>query len=562
MRRPDETLPAPGGGLAIVLHAHLPFVRHPAHDDFLEERWLSEAVIECHLPLLDVLAGWERDGIPGSLALSVSPTLAAMLSDPLLCSRVGRHLGRLGGLARDEEQRRFLQPGWRRAAAFHRERIARAQAAWEAIGGDLPGAWRRWEEAGRLELMTCAATHALLPLLTDAPLALEAQVRVAIDQHRLLFGHGPRGFWLPECAYAPGVEPVLRAAGVEWTVLEAHGVLGATPPPERGVLGPVRTPSGLACFGRDPSSARQVWSREVGYPGDPRYREFHRDVADDAEWGYLEPHMAGTGHRVPTGLKLHRVTGPGPDKEPYDPVAAGEALLGHARHFVGERLRWLAGRRDASAVPPLVVAPYDAELFGHWWMEGPGFLDAVGREAHARGLALVTPGGHLGLYPDAPVASPATSSWGEGGHLAVWLDESNAWMQRPLRRMTRHLERWLEQAGPGTGDPGERCLRQAAREWLLAHASDWPFLVRMGTARPYATERFHSHVARFDRLHAMGLGHEPVDASWLRQVEEEDNLFPGLDPRSWSLARHAVESASTRSRVAPARRPWQDRPAR
>jgi len=540
------------GSLAFVLHAHLPFVRHPAHDDFLEERWLFEVVVGCHVPLLWVLEGWERDGVPGGWTMSISPTLAAMLSDPLMRSRVGRHLERWERLARNEEERQTLQPAWQRVASFHRQRLARVRQTWEAIGGDLLGAWRAWERAGRIHLMTCGATHALLPLLSELPWAMRAQVDTAAREHRRHFGCPPRGFWLPECAYAPAVEPALRGAGIEWTVLETHGLLGAHPAPARGVLAPIRTPGGLTCFGRDPSSARQVWSRDVGYPGDPRYREFHRDVADDAEWSYVEPHAAGTGRRVPTGLKMHRVTGASGEKQPYDPDAALAAVGEHARHFVEARLRWLAGRADRGepvghGIPtspaPLIVAPYDAELFGHWWMEGPAFIDAVAREARLRGLGLVSLADHPAWSRGAHVARPAASSWGEGGHLGVWLDASNAWMQRPLRSMNLRLARWLDaarQSGPAGGRAGDaaamtrdRCLRQAAREWMLAWASDWPFLIRMNTARAYAEARFRSHVGRFDRLEAMAHGREGIDPSWLGMVEAEDNLFPEIDPASW-----------------------------
>jgi 1,4-alpha-glucan branching enzyme len=189
------------------------------------------------------------------------------------------------------------------------------------------------------------------------------------------------------------------------------------------------------------------------------------------------------------------------------------------------------------------VAPYDAELFGHWWMEGPAFIDAVAREARLRGLGLVSLADPSAWSRGAHVARPAMSSWGEGGHLGVWLDASNAWMQRPLRSMNLRLARWLDAArpsGPAGGRAGDaaamtrdRCLRQAAREWMLAWASDWPFLIRMNTARAYAEARFRSHVGRFDRLEAMAHGREGIDPSWLGMVEAEDNLFPEIDPASW-----------------------------
>lgn len=521
--------------LALVLHAHLPYVRHPEHEEFLEERWLFEAIAECYLPLIGVLEGWERDGVGGVLNLTVSPTLAAMLSDPLLCGRFGRHLERLCGLAGTEVERHLLQPEWARVAAFHGERFREVAAVWERIGGNVLGAWRRHAEAGRLELMTCAATHALLPLLVDTPGALRGQVRTAVAEHRRHFGREPGGIWLPECAYAPGIESELAAAGLRWFVVETHGLLLSRPPAPKGVFAPVLTSHGLAAFGRDPSSARQVWSRKGGYPGDPRYREFHADLSDEAEWGYLAPHVAGTGVRVPTGIKYHRVTGGDGVKALYDPAAAGEAVREHAAHFVGERARQLRAAARVSGEGLLSVSPYDAELFGHWWFEGPDFVDAVVRRVASggTGLRMTGLGEYLGEWGRLAVCEPAVSSWGEQGHLGVWLDEVNAWMQRPLRRMARRMAERLAEGG--AGEPGSvrwHFLSELARELMLAQASDWPFLIRMGTAREYARRRFDGHCEAFASLDAAGellvSGEGRERAGW------RQGLFPGVDPAWWA----------------------------
>jgi len=515
----------------LVFHAHLPFVRHPEHAEFLEERWLFEAIIECYIPLIWMLDGWARERVPGRFTLTVSPTLAAMLSDPLLQSRFDGHLRRMEELARHEEERHLFQPAWLDVARFHRARLARVRDTWEGIGHDLVSVWRRHAEEGRIEILTCAATHALLPLLTDQPGALRGQLRTAVQEHRRHFGVDPKGIWLPECAYSPGIEAALCDAGFRWFVLETHGLLLAKPPAPAGVLSPVITPNGLAAFARDPASARQVWSRQGGYPGDPRYREFHRDLADDAEWGYIAPFVAGTGVRVPTGIRYHRVTGPGLEKELYEPGAALAATREHAAHFVAERVRNPTG--CALPQPALMVAPYDAELFGHWWFEGPDFLDAVARiiASDPARIGMTTLGGYLRRHPVQPVCAPAESTWGEGGHLAVWLDETNAWMQRPLRRMGVQLGRL---AGTGSADPRrQRALRQAARELMLAQASDWPFLIRMGTAGDYARQRFERHVADFDRLIAMLTGRSPWDESGLMEIESRDNLFPDIQPEWW-----------------------------
>ncbi len=522
------------GGLALVLHAHLPFVRHPEHPRFHEETWLFEAIWECYLPLLGLMEGWERDRVRWALTLAVSPVLADMLRDPVLRSRFERHLESLAELAAREEERHVLQPRQQALARYYRGKIAVAREAWVRWGGDVTGALAGFARTGRLELLTCAATHALLPLLVDEPASLRAQLRVAVRAHREAFGVEARGIWLPECAYAPGLDPFLSDAGLRWFVLETHGVLQSVPPSPHAVYGPVVTPSGLAAFGRDPSSARQVWSREGGYPGDPRYREFHRDIAGEAEWGYVSSYLNGAEGRGFTGLKYHRITGRGDDKEWYVPDEAMSAARGHASHFVAERSREFARAAACMERPPLVVAPYDAELFGHWWHEGPCFLDAVMRGcADGRaGFSATTLAGYLGRFPSNPVAVPARSSWGDGGQLKVWLGESNAWMQTHLRVAGRRM---AEMAGaePAEGSWEARLLAQAGRELLLAQASDWPFLVSMGTAVSYARGRFEEHVGRFNRLHAQWTGAEPRDDAWLAEVEFRDDLFPWLDPGEW-----------------------------
>ena len=520
--------------LALVLHAHLPFVRHPEHAEFLEERWLFEAMVECYLPLLRVLDGWERAGVVGVLNLTVSPALAAMLSDDLLCRRFEGYLGQLEALAGREEERHILQPAMARVARHYRDRLAGVREVWVRESGKILAAWARHARAGRLELMTCAATHAMLPLLVDSPGALRGQIRTAVHEHRRHFGQAPRGIWLPECAYAPGIERELVQAGLRWFVVETHGLLLADPPSPHGIFGPVVTPAGMAAFARDPASARQVWSRQGGYPGDPRYREFHSDLADDAEWEYLAPYAAGTGARVATGLKYHRVTGGDGPKEPYDPDAAGVAVAEHAEHFVRERVRQLGVASKSMERVPMVVAPYDAELFGHWWYEGPQFIDAVVRRIAipGSGIGALGLGGYLGRHRANPVSQPAVSTWGEEGHLAVWLDPSNAWMQRPLRWMAGRMSALAKREASASG-VRLRALSQLARELMLAQSSDWPFLIRMGTAKEYARARFERHEAAFRKLEGMISGRESWDEPALVEMESKDNLFPGIDPQWW-----------------------------
>ncbi|MFM7100079.1 MAG: DUF1957 domain-containing protein, partial [Verrucomicrobiota bacterium] len=236
--------PEPEGWLALVLHAHLPFVRHPEHPRFHEESWLFEALAECYLPLLDRLAQWTRAGLEWRLTLTLSPTLAAMLSDDLLRRRFERYLGELAELAAREEDRQVLQPERRRLAAGQVARLAGRRRQWEELGGDVIGALRGHRDAGRLEVLTCAATHALLPLWLDFPAVVRGQLRTAVRDYRRRLGSAPRGIWLPECAYAPGLDRWLAEAGLGWWVLETHGLLQARPPAPEAVFAPVTTPGG------------------------------------------------------------------------------------------------------------------------------------------------------------------------------------------------------------------------------------------------------------------------------------------------------------------------------
>jgi 1,4-alpha-glucan branching enzyme len=541
------------GYLSLILHAHLPFVRHPEHTKSLEESWLFEAITETYVPLLLVLEGWQRDGMGARLTLTLTPTLCAMLQDPLLQARYTSHLEDLIGLAEREIHRTVWEPQFRELALFYHARLTGVRDFYRACGGDLVGRFRGLLEAGQLEIITSAATHALLPLLANHRPSVRGQVLVARDHYRSCFGRDPRGFWLPECAYAEGIEAALKEAGLRWFVTDTHGVLHAQPRPRYGMYAPVFTPNGLAVFGRDQASARQVWSRHEGYPGDPRYRDFYRDIGFDLDLGYVRPCLAAPDQRSFTGIKYCRITGASSAKAVYDRKAALEAANGHASHFLGARIAQIQQLASILDRPPLVVSPYDAELFGHWWYEGPEFLDLFVRKAwyDQAVLELIAPEEYLRRHPTHQVATPAPSSWGEEGYWRVWLNEANEWIYPHLQvaqeRMTALARRFCRCDAPESGvgvssadsesrapnELEERALKQAARELLLAQASDWPFVLHTGTSPDYARKRVKEHLLWFNRIHEQ-LCTSQVDEAWLTQIEARDNLFPKVNYRYWA----------------------------
>lgn len=522
----------PVGCVALVLHAHLPFVRHPERNNSLEERWLFQAVAECYVPLLFMLERLEAEGIPFRLTLSLSPTLMAMLDDPLLRTRCQRYLEAAVDLTDREVNRAAGRPEVL-AAHFHRHHFRRVYRLYtQRYRRDLVGAFHRLAQAGYVDLITCGATHGFLPLLQHQPESVRAQIMVAVEEFRRRFGHPPRGFWLPECGYFPGVDQILREAGVLFCFLETHGLTHGRPAPPRGCYSHAWTPGKLAVFGRDVPSSRQVWSAREGYPGSPWYREFHWDIGAQRPAEHLGPLAVPQGSGAFTGLKYWRVTGPTDQKAFYDRHMAEQTAARHAAHFLQQMHRHLA-RVSGMLVggpPPVAAALYDAELFGHWWFEGPVFLEQLARLAAQQDeICFITPGEYLDRYPQGQGSvEPALSSWGERGCADFWCSEANHWVHRPLQKAARRMAR-LARAFSNPAPPVQDALNQAARELLLAQASDWPFLMQAGTAAAYARERLTQHLDRFQVLAShLETGRSLPDAGWLADVQAQDNLFPTL----------------------------------
>jgi 1,4-alpha-glucan branching enzyme len=301
----------PAGYLSLILHAHLPFVRHPEYDDFLEEDWLYEGITETYIPLINMMDGLLNDGVDFRLTMSLTPPLCAMLRDELLQNRCIRYLDKLIEFTGKEIGRTRYDQALHELAWFYHNRLKDCRYVFcDKYHRNLLNAFRKFQDAGKLEIITCAATHGFLPLMTEYPEAIRAQIMIARDDYRECFGRDPRGIWLPECAYVPGIDKFLQEAEIRWFCLDSHGVLFADPRPQYGIYAPIFTRSGPAAFGRDLESSKQVWSAEEGYPGDYDYRDFYRDCGFDLEYDYMRPYLQSNGLRKYTGIKYYRITGP------------------------------------------------------------------------------------------------------------------------------------------------------------------------------------------------------------------------------------------------------------
>jgi len=501
---------SPSGYLSLVLHAHLPFVRHPEHPRFLEEDWLYEAIGETYIPLARMMERLLHDGVMFRLTMTMSPPLCEMLVDPLLRDRYRRHAGELLETVRRE--RRRIDSKFGKALDLYERSLAESL---DYVGrNDLLAVFRRIQETGSLEIVTCGATHGYLPFVFDP----KPQIRAAVANYRKHFGRAPRGIWLPECAFAPGLDRILAENGIQFFFMDAHGVVNGSRIPKFGVHAPIRTPAGCAVFARDTETSKQVWSSKEGYPGDVAYREFYRDMGYDL----------GLGRNL--GIKYHRITGNVQlhEKQPYDPdVALGKARE-HAWHFKVNREGQARHLKEKLGRPPVIVAPYDAELFGHWWFEGPLFLEALFRAMATSDVPLTHAPDVLAREGSLQALEPSASSWGDKGYYEVWLNSTNDWIYRHQRVAEERM------AGLAAREPGsdleKRALNQAAREILLLQSSDWAFIMDTGAVAPYAHKRFKDHTVRFTRLWEM-IGQGAIDEQFLGDCEWKDSIFQEIDYR-------------------------------
>jgi len=550
------------GSFALVLHTHLPFVlghgRWPHGSD-----WLMEVAVECYLPLLDTITAAVASGVSPRITIDVSPVLTEQLAAPAFRSEFEEYLRARIQSARDN----------REEFATDRPELAHLAEVWEGVyrdrlqqferlNGDLIGAFRTLSDQGHVTLITCAATHGYLPLLGREE-SIDLQLRVAVATHRRHFGRAPDGIWLPECGYRPryewtppvgpqkgrvrvrrrGIEEFLADLALKFFITDVHLMRGGSPlsayrdyypalqtlsGPQPPSYRPDRTPyrpylvasrggHGTAtAFVRDPDSTLQVWSRERGYPGDGWYLEFHKK-------------------HFPGGLRYWRVTESKVDlgaKQVYEPERARERVGTHAKHFVDLMHRVLSANSEGPRA--VVCSPYDTELFGHWWFEGPGWL----REVFARlPQARITPVDcmtYLETYPPDATIGLLEGSWGEGGDHRVWLNRETEWTWERVYAAEDEFWTLARQPGTHTTEVARRTTSQLARELLLLQASDWQFLITTWAARDYAEARVAEHYATFTRLAQLlrrllaGGTMQPADEEFLAAREAQNFLFPDI----------------------------------
>ena len=517
------------GYVSIILHSHMPFIRHPEIEDALEERWLFEAISESYIPLIDVYDNLLKDNINFKITMSITPTLMTMLEDGYINERYLQYLNKSIELSEKEMLRTRDNVEINKLSQFYNERFNKLKFIYTSYDCNLMNAFRKFDRAGCLEIITSSATHSFLPLLTINPETVKAQIATGIQSYIDFMGHSPKGIWLPECAYTYSIDSILKEYGIQYFISESKAILNASPKPRYGTYAPIANQNGVCIFARDIESSYQVWSDFTGYPGDFNYREFYRDVGYELPMEYIKPYINKDGIRVDTGIKYYKVTGKTDNKEYYNRDNAINKAKEHANHFANCRRHQINHISKHMEQPAIITCPYDTELFGHWWFEGPDFIDALIRKSSEEGMNydLITPAEYLNMHPIVQCSSPSPSSWGENGDFSVWLNPSNHWIYKELHKCADAMIR-LANIYPNATDIQRRALNQAARELMLAEASDWPFIIKNNTTVDYAVRQVNVHLERFNRLYE-DIMKNSIDLKYVSFIESLDNIFKNVD---------------------------------
>ena len=522
----------PKGYVSFVLHAHLPFIHHPESEDYLEEQWLFEAISETYIPLLLNYQKLVEEKVDFRITMSMTPPLLNMLDNKLLQQRYIAYLNKHIELAQKEIKRTENNPQENQLAHYYFDRYSNDLHIFHDIYHDnIITGFKHFQDIGVLEIITCGATHGYFPILYITEQTVKAQIAVGVQTYEKYFGRKPRGIWLPECGYVPEADKYLKEFGIEYVITESHGILYANPTPVYGTYAPIVSPTGVIAFGRDMESSRQVWSSINGYPGDFNYREFYRDIGYDVEdYEYIKPYIASNGVRVSTGIKYHRITGKTGEKDYYNLQWAKDSAEMQAGHFMNSRIQQIHDVAPYMNKPPIILCPYDAELYGHWWYEGPYWLYILFKKIYydQDEFALITPGEYIDKYPSIQVSTPCRSSWGANGYSEVWLNPTNDYVHRHLHVAGNRMVELANLCAHETDETKIAALNQCARELLLAQSSDWLFIITNGTMVDYAKKRIKDHIGRFSKLYEQ-IKTDTIDTKFLKQIQEIDCIFPEIN---------------------------------
>lgn len=561
------------GKFALVLHSHLPWVI--SHGKWPHGSvWLVEAATECYLPLIEMLDRLIADGINPNITIGITPVLAEQLADATFSHELKEYL-ELKITASKEDEKHFRVANLKELqslAVFWQDFYQHQYRLFcDVYEQNLLKQFKRLQDQNAIEIITCAATHGYSPLL-GLDESVYAQFAIGVKVYEKHFGRSPLGTWLPECAYRPsyqwstpvqsnietylrlGIEEILDLLNLRYFIVDSHLLEGGKPigvyldrfeglkklweefeksyveqpltkttPLKMHWVGEDPTKHPVAIFTRHPQTTLQVWSGEYGYPGDGYYLDFHKK-------------------HFPGGNRYWRVTASKADlgaKVIYQPDKVMWRLEENSDHFVGLVNQIASEALTQGINNPIICAPFDTELFGHWWFEGINWIEKVIRKLYQSN---VYPSTLRNIYQETKIATKVKlpeGSWGEGGFHHIWLNHDTAWTWEDIYECEHQFINILRKLHNSENSLIQRILVQLARELLLLQSSDWQFLISTVAARDYSEMRFRVHYHDFmkllELLELLVQGNDLSDEQmqFLQEISIRDNLFKDLDLNDW-----------------------------
>ena len=558
------------GSFSLVLHSHLPWVL--GHGVWPHgTSWVNEAAAETYLPLLMELYKLVDDGYHPKLTVGLTPVLCEMLKSHSFVDGFLGYLDEKVGAALhdyDDFTKNKYTDGRIKISKWWEDFYEQIRDVFvHRFNRDIVGGFKKLQDDGLLDIITCGATHGYMPLLSKDS-SIDAQFKTGVDNYKKHFGRAPTGVWLPECAYRPGyrwknpisgeefdrpgIEYFLAKNGLKYFFIDTSILLGGKSqgvyaarfpllkelwkqfasqyeeiptsfeksPYEPYLVSTQSAESPVAFFTRDEKTGIVVWSGEHGYPGCAEYLDFHKK-------------------RYPGGLRYWKVTGAKVDlgeKMLYWPDDIPGKLDENAGHYINLIKDILRDHNSKFGNHGIVVAPYDCELFGHWWFEGNWWLARVLRWLEDDPeVELTNTRNFVEQNPPNKVVQIIEGSWGQGSSHWVWMNEWTTWTWEKIYECEAKSEEIIARLRNTADENLLKILKQMARELLLLESSDWQFLISTWSARDYAENRMALHYENFNRLYDMAsrysAGKNVDEGEWhfLGILEANDGIFMDLD---------------------------------
>jgi len=538
--------------LVLLVSCSQEYIRHTGDERKKigsEINGLFESISGVYIPLLNMFAQLERDTIPFRIALVLPSVLCTLLADPVVQKQYISWLDRRIELGKKELIRCGGNPKLSAAVKFCLEKAQEDKIDFTAVyGQNLVKKFSEYEKKGCVELLATCGTNIFLPHYADMDEVVNAQVETGLYAHRTFFGGTPNGFWLPELGYAPGIEKVLHAYGVNYTVLDARGLLFSETEPEKGIFAPARCDNSVAVFAQDNETDEQLFG-EKGYSQNPVYCDVNRDIGFELPLEKLDPYIEKGSARFASGYRYwnrrydssdgddtHRAD-PSSDEAVYDAEYAVKQCSADASDFIRGKIEKLQSAETLLPESPSVtlVCTISAEKMIQSWNEGVTWIEQVFRNGVNQPVSFTLFNDLLTDRYKMQRVKPYYSANNAGGYGEELLSSKNSWMMRYVRKASFRMIDLAERFPDDTGLKA-RLLNLGARELLMAQSCGWAKMIENGTAPEYAAERFRKSILAFTAVFE-SLGSNTVSTEWLTKLEAEHPLFPWINYRIFSRKR-------------------------